>query len=162
MNLAAVRAALAATAPIAPPPFTSIPMPPADAAPPRPAAPLSAPGGRWTRYAAKLGAALLVTTSAASIRKGGREPNDPDEQDVDRFQEALDEGLALKFGSAAAPWWLGCALAAGGVYAGMRVGAARLQDPASTPAPAIKPDHAPAKPPESPLAPSVFPPPIRV
>jgi hypothetical protein len=158
VNLAAAREALAAAAaPPAAAPLGSVPMP----ATPAPAAPAVPPlAGRWTRYAAKLGSALLVTASASSIRKGGHEPREPDGEDVERFSEALDEGLALQFGTAAAPWWLGCALAAGGVYAGMRVGAAKLPAKESTPPPVIVPDLQPVNPPTSPLVASVFPPPI--
>lgn len=106
-------------------------------------------GGKWARYAGKLGAALTVTVSAAAIRKGGHEPNDPDDADVDFLQEALEEGLRLKFGDGPVPWWLGAAFAAGGVYAGMRVGAAKLPPKDApidgAPAPAA-PSSAPARP----------------
>jgi hypothetical protein len=81
--------------------------------------------------------------SAASIRKGGREPNDPDDADVDLLQEALEEGLRLKFGEHDVPWWLGAALAAGGVYAGMRIGAQKIEKPDAPKvdeAGALKPD----------------------
>lgn len=84
-------------------------------------------GGHWAKYAGKLGTALTVTISATAIRKGGHEPNDPDDDDCRLLSEALEEGLRLKFGDHALPWWLGAALAAGGVYAGMRVGARKLE-----------------------------------
>lgn len=83
--------------------------------------------GRWARYAGKLGSALTVTAAAVAIRKQGYEPNTPDDVDVQLLEEALEEGLRLKFGDADIPWWLGAALAAGGVYAGMRVGAPKLE-----------------------------------
>ena len=88
---------------------------------------VSMPSGHWARYAAKLGTALTVTVSASAIRKGGHEPNDPDDDDCRLLSEALEEGLRLRFGDTAIPWWLGAALAAGGVYAGMRVGAKKLE-----------------------------------
>jgi len=163
VNAASARAALAAAAgaPGAPPNLTSVPM--SAKAPPDPAR-VAMPAGRWSRYAGKLGAALTVTFSAASIRKGGREPNEPDDADVDLLQEALDEGLRLKFGDTGVPWWLGCALAAGGVYAGMRIGAKKLPtaDEKPTTPPALVPDHQPEKKAESPLRPAMFPPAVRM
>lgn len=84
------------------------------------------PAGKWSRYAGKLGAALTVTSSAALIRKGGREPNEPDDADVDLLADALEEGLRIKFGDHDVPWYMGAVLAAGGVYAGMRVGASKI------------------------------------
>lgn len=133
-------------------------VPPAAPSPPTPAAPRTA--ARWSRYAGKLGAALTVTVSATAIRKSGYEPNEPDDQDVDLLCEALDEGLRLKFGDGDVPWWLGAALAAGGVYAGMRIGAKRLKPtPPATP-PQIIPDPPATPAPTSPLNPSMFPPPV--
>lgn len=84
------------------------------------------PAGKWARYAGTLGAGLTVTVSGAIIRKGGHKPNQPDDSDVDLLRDALEEGLKLRFGDGEVPWWLGAALAAGGVYAGMRVGAEKL------------------------------------
>ena len=95
-------------------------------------------GGRWARYAGKLGAALTVTGSAAAIRYGGREPLEPDDDDVELLQEALEEGLRLKYGDGEVPWWLGASLAAGGVYAGMRVGAQKIAPP--EPEEGVEPD----------------------
>ena len=86
-------------------------------------------GGRWARYAGKLGAALTVTGCGVIIRKGGREPHEPDDDDVVLLQEALEEGLRLKYGDGEVPWWLGASLAAGGVYAGMRIGAPKVAPP---------------------------------
>jgi hypothetical protein len=122
------------------------PVDTASASTPPPGAPvigLAGTGGRWARYAGKLGAAVTVTLCADSIRKGGHEPNDPDDSDVDLLQEALEEGLRLKFGDSDVPWWAGGALAMAGVYASMRVGAARLppKDPPNTAGGAIIPDH---------------------
>jgi hypothetical protein len=39
------------------------------------------------------------------------------------LEDALEEGIRLQYGDANIPWWLGSMLAAGGVYASMRVGA---------------------------------------
>jgi hypothetical protein len=52
--------------------------------------------------------------------------------------------LRLQYGDAAVPWWLGGALAAGGVYAGMRIGAAKLKKENVDAQGAIIPDAAPA------------------
>lgn len=93
----------------------------------------SMPAGRWARYAGKLGSALTVTASAAAIRRGGHDPNMPDDADVDLLEQALEEGIRSRFGDAPVPWWMGAALAAGGVYASMRVGARRIE-PAKPPA----------------------------
>jgi len=92
-----------------------------------PAGSVSLPAGKWARYAAKLGGALTVTASAAMIRSGGHEPNQPDDGDVDLMVDALEEGLRVRFGDGPVPWWMGAALAAGGVYAGMRIGAKKLE-----------------------------------
>lgn len=104
---------------------------------PHPDAPTAAPAGpdqgtlngvRWSRYAGKLAAAGVVSASGAIIKKKGFKPNPPDDDDIDLLVSALDEGLALRFGAANnVPWWLGAALASGGIYANMRVGAEPLE-----------------------------------
>lgn len=131
------------------------------------------PAGKWSRYAGKLGAALTVTGSASMIRRGGREPNEPDDADVDLLADALEEGLRIKFGDHDVPWYMGAVLAAGGVYAGMRVGAskisktgdgAQLSDVAQVDAQgAIVPDAIPeaAAPPRPHVPPSVIVSPMR-
>lgn len=144
MNAAKVRSVLgiAPAAPPPPAPLRSVPMPPAPtpgapvtapaAEPPASAKPAVAPGkvtlpvGKWARYAGTLGAGLTVTASAAIIRRGGHAPKQPDDSDVELLREALEEGLKIRFGDSDVPWWLGAALAAGGVYAGMRIGAEPL------------------------------------
>ncbi len=85
------------------------------------------PAGQWAGYAGRLGAAITVTTSGAIIRRQGYEPEEPDESDVTLLREALEEGLKLRFGDGPVPWWLGAALAAGSVYAGMRIGAKKIK-----------------------------------
>lgn len=118
----------------APPPTGAPPPPPGHQPPDAPTPPDGDPakvklpsGGNWTRYAARLGTAATVGISAFAIRKGGHEPNEPDNEDCNLLVEALDEGLKLQYGSKEIPWWLGAAMAAGGVYTGMRVGAAKSE-----------------------------------
>jgi hypothetical protein len=163
MNAGEARAAILKFSPPAGSPLASVPLPTST---PAETPKVSLPGsGRWSRYAGKLGAALTVTISAASIRKGGHEPNEPDDADVDLLQEALEEGLRLKFGDAGVPWWLGAALAAGGVYAGMRIGAVKVEKESQA-APVLTPDAPAAPAPASPLKPtmpgSIFPPIVRM
>ncbi len=139
MNVAAVRAAMRPT-PAAAPANNVVPL---RAVPQEAPAPPGAPSAdhptprltsqRWTRYAGTLGAGLAVTFCAASIRNGGNEPNPPEDSDVDGLRDALDEMLRLRFGDGAAPWWLEAALAAGGVYASMRINAKPIR-------PALVPD----------------------
>ena len=140
MNAAAAKAALANWRPPvepakpAPPsaPVTGVPDAPASTAPPQtPTATTGVSGKRIARYAGKLGAALTVSVSASSIRKRGRVPNDPDDDDVQRLEDAIEEGIKEQYGDLPVPWYLGAALAAGGVYAGMRIGAKKQDD--STP-----------------------------
>jgi hypothetical protein len=166
MNAGQARAAILKFTPPAGSPLASVPRETPAPAPGEPAK-TTLPAGRWARYAGKLGAALTVSISAASIRKGGHEPNDPDDSDVDLLQEALEEGLRLKFGDTDVPWWLGAALAAGGVYAGMRIGARKV-DPGPELPKVITPDAQPERPPVIPTAPvmppavtTIFPPAMR-
>jgi hypothetical protein len=179
VNAGDVKAALGTTPSARVIPIRPDVLPAAPAAPGAPIQPdaIRMPAGRWARYAGKLGGALTVTVSAASIRRGGHEPNEPEDSDVELLQEALEEGLRLKFGDTDVPWWLGAALAAGGVYAGMRIGARKLppeipahksnaepspSTPRSTPvAPPRGPEISPPTPlPPTTLTPSIFPPPI--
>lgn len=129
--------------PVAPPvPKALVSTPqPAQPATPNDASPATSQmsGKRVAKYAGKLGAALTVSISASSIRKGGRVPNDPDDDDVERLEQALEEGIKEQYGDLPVPWYLGAALAAGGVYAGMRIGAKKQEDPGDPTKP-IEPD----------------------
>lgn len=142
MNVGEVRSALggnlAPIIPLHPMGAPSVNAPVLDQAPADPGM-VKLPAGRWAKYAGKLGAALTVTVSAASIRSGGHEPNEPDDSDVDLLQDALEEGLRLRFGDGPVPWWLGAAMAAGGVYAAMRIGARPIPKKGA----ALTPDDSP-------------------
>lgn len=122
-------------------------------------------GGRYAKYAGKLGCALTVGLSAAIIRRGGHEPNEPDDSDTRMLEEALEEGVRLHYGDRAIPWWLGSALAAGGVYAGMRVGAPKVVREADLVSETLPPSD--ASPVESaleevPVTSGIVPPPMKV
>lgn len=136
MNLGDVRAALPDLAPIVP----IRPPAPTDGAAPQSGQPVASavlpkshdgtvmlPAGKWCKYAGKLITGVTVMVSASSIRSAGHDPNDPDDDDCKLLQEAWEEGLILRFGDGPVPWWLGAALATGGVYAGMRIGARKLE-----------------------------------
>ena len=84
-------------------------------------------GGFWAKYCGKMGAALTVGLSGAIIRKGGREPNDADDQDVELMAQALEEGLLLQYGEKNIPWYLGAMMAGAGIYAGMRINAPKIK-----------------------------------
>jgi len=136
MNAGAARLALAQVpAPVPPvPPANDTTTAPAAATQPAPPDSTVDSGMTWTRYAGKLFSALTVPACYSLIEKQGYQPEQPDDSEVDRLSDALEAGLRLHFGTAKVPWWTGCALAAGGVYASMRVGAKKLAPKPTTPA----------------------------
>lgn len=83
---------------------------------------------KWAGYAGRLGAAVAVGGTAAIIRRGGHEPDEPDDQDVRLLKEAIEEGLKIAYEGQPVPWWMGGLIAYGNVYAAMRIGAKPLKE----------------------------------
>lgn len=81
----------------APPTPTPGTPPPTSAAPP---AEVPAAHG-WCKQAGKRLGQLFTAATGAAIEKLGREPNEPDDEDQDAFDEAMGQQLAIWFPDAA-------------------------------------------------------------
>ncbi len=123
------------------------------------------PDTGWTKYAGYLGSGLVVKVNASVIRRGGKIPNEPDDDVVDYLRKSIETGLKETFGDSAVPWWAAIGMAWGGVYASQSIGAKRLPAPPKEPAPhglgvnaapsprVMEPPPAPPAPPQPPPAP---------
>lgn len=98
-------------------------------------------GDGWIRPTVGYAVEKSIAVARIHIRSvDGREPLDPDEDHVDELKRIVGDTLRQAFPDAQLPWWLAIPVAAGFVYADMRIGAARIADATATPAAAPAPD----------------------
>ena len=122
------------------------------------ASPTTAPDTGWCKYAGFMGSGVVVKLNASFIRKGGHQPQPPDDDSVDYLRKSIEDGLRESFGDTAIPWWAAIGMAWGGVYASQSIGAKPLP-PSERPSPPPVPVHGLGVPPPPRVAPPPPPPP---
>lgn len=97
--------------------------PPAPAAPPAEATPVVREENRsFARMVGYVGTNIGVLVIGDAIRKGGREPNEPSDQDLEQTTDATAEAIARGLGDMSVPWWAGLCASWGNLYLSMRIG----------------------------------------
>ena len=163
------KMAAAAPAPaVAPVPTPTPPTP--GPAQPAPAPPERAGNRSFAELAGYVAVNVGVVVIGDGIRKGGREPREVPQEDLDRTIAATSDAIVRGLGDMEVPWWAGLATAWGNLYLAMRVGAKPLEaassppaEPATTttttattsPAPALQPSPLGQAPPPQPRRPVV-------
>lgn len=58
-----------------------------------------------------------------TLKKGGLDPQEPDDADIERTTEATAHAISMALGDAAIPWWGTLVASWGSLYLSMRIGA---------------------------------------
>ena len=148
-----LRAALAQAAPegAVTPDAVIPPLPPATDGPP------SFLGPGWKRLVSGLAGDQLVNLLSAHIRKGGHEPSEVDEDNLQAFKTTLEQTIHRFAPALEVPWWVALPLSALFVFLDLRTTARAIEVVAAAPAvPQPKPD---APPPPAAAAAAAAPPP---
>lgn len=107
---------------------STAPLPGAGALPPAapPLEQLPAENSSFCSLAGTLTANLAVIVCAASLRKSGIEPREPDEDDIEEAGESAASAYRRGLGDAPVPWWAGLCASFANLYIGMRVGGRKM------------------------------------
>lgn len=156
------------TGSIAPPPSTSPPPGPATVEhPPTPVLPAAAPSvssdvQTFAQIGGKAVTHVGVAICGGIIRRQGLEPQEPDDDDVDRLAAATAVGIQRHLGDREIPWWGPIVVGYSNLYMSMRLGAKprrtgpplslAADPPPADPPPAEDPPPPPPPPPTDPAA----------